>query len=151
MEMASNCEPRTRGVRKWPNYGCESVSTPAHGDAGQKDDAFRVGTFRSEAKPIANPGEFEHIRFRSRHNRRAAQSGSDQAGRLRDHDDADLLAIGKIQARLKQKSKRHRLPALLCLKADQVAEWLRIRSMASDAIADLNLWKRCSAGQQKIW
>src|SRR6266704_2025329 len=100
MEMPSNCELRTRSVRKRTNNGCQSPSTPAHGDASQKDHAFRVGTFRCEAEPIANPGKFESIGFRSGRNRRA----------------------------------------------DQGAEWLRIRSMASDAIADLNLWKRCSTG-----
>ena len=151
MEMASDWQTRTRGVRKWPNYGCESVGTPADGDSSQKDHAFRVGTFRCEAEPIANPGKFESIRFRTGHDRRATQSGSDQAGRLRDHNDPDLLGIREIQARLKQKTKRHRLTTFPCIKADQAAEWLRIRSMTSDAITDLNLWKPCSTGQQKIW
>src|SRR3989442_9392990 len=116
MEMASNWEPR--GVREATNYGCESAATPAHADARQKDDAFHVGTLGCEAEPIANPGKFESIRFRSGHNRRAAQSRADQAGRLRDHDDPDLLRIGEIQARFKQNTERNRFTALLCLKSD---------------------------------
>src|SRR5438034_6807062 len=90
MEMPSNCELRTRSVRKRTNNGCQSPSTPAHGDASQKDHAFRVGTFRCEAEPIANPGKLESIRFRSGHNRRAAQRGSDQACGLRDRKSTRL-------------------------------------------------------------
>src|SRR3979490_1823511 len=105
MEMASNWE--SRGVRQGPNYGCESAGTPAHADAGQKHDAFGVGTLGSEAEPVANLGKFENTGFRGGHNRRATQSSSDQAGRLRNHDDADLLRIGKIQTRLKQKTERY--------------------------------------------
>ena len=92
------------------------AGTPAHGDAGQKDDAFGVGTFGCEAEPVANPGKFESIRFRGGHNRRATQSGSDQAGRLRNHDDADLLRIRKIQARLKQETERYGLIAFFASK-----------------------------------
>src|SRR6266567_6499164 len=146
--MPSNWGPR--GVREGPNYGCESAGTPTHRDTSCKDDAFHVGTLGCEAEPIANLGKFESIRFRSRHNRRAAQSRADQAGRLRDRDEPDLLGIGEIQARLKQNTERNRFPALLCFKADQAAEWLRIRSLASNSIADLNLWKCCSASDQKI-
>src|SRR5437773_11101634 len=61
MEMPSNCELRTRSVRKRTNNGCQSPSTPAHGDASQKDHAFRVGAFRCEAEPIANPGKLEAL------------------------------------------------------------------------------------------
>src|SRR5207247_9117050 len=110
----------------------------AHGETSQNDHAFRVGTFRCEAEPIANPGKVESIRFRSVHNRRAAQRGSDQACGLRDHNNTDLLGIEEIQGGLKQKTKRHRLTVLLFLKADQDAEWLRSRCMATDSIADLN-------------
>src|SRR5947208_2077237 len=102
--MPSNWEPR--GVREGPNYGCESAGTPTHRDTSCKDDAFHVGTLGCEAEPIANPGKFESIRFRSGNNRRGAQSRPDQAGRLRDNDDSDLLPIGVIQARFKQKRER---------------------------------------------
>src|SRR5207244_926292 len=119
MEMPSNCELRTRSVRKRTNNGCQSPSTPAHGDASQKDHAFRVGTFRCEAEPIANPGKLESIRFRSGHNRRAAQRGSDQACGLRHHNNTDLLGIEESQGGLQQRPKHHRLTVLLCLNADQ--------------------------------
>src|SRR5205814_10569534 len=100
--------------------------------------------FGCEAEPIPNPGKLESIRFRSGHNRRAAQRGSDQACGLRDHNNTDLLGTEEIQGRLKQKPKRHRLTVLLCLTADPGAEWLRIRSMARAALADLNPRTRCS-------
>src|SRR5260370_33722962 len=115
--MPSNWEPR--GVREGPNYGCESAGTPTHRDTSCKDDAFHVGTLGCEAEPIANPGKFESIRFRSGHDRRSAQSRADQAGRLLYPDDPDLLRIGESLARLKLRTTRNRCTASLGLKSHQ--------------------------------
>src|SRR5439155_25907838 len=115
--MPSNWEPR--GVREGPNYGCESAGTPTHRDTSCKDDAFHGGTLGREGEPIANPGKFESIRFRSGHNGRSAQSRGDQTRRPRAHHDPDLLRVEWIRARLKQNTERKRFTRVPGLKADQ--------------------------------
>src|SRR6185369_11820581 len=90
-----------RGCRKWPNKGCKSIRFATHGDSRHQRNAIRMGRLCNKADPIANSGKFERALSVSGANRGSTQCSSDQAAGLCNHDDPDLLAFSKVEARLK--------------------------------------------------